>query len=382
MTTEAKIDEMIAACRQWLAANDYKYIECNYVPPRFFTKNHKINVLLRTFFRLYPYNLRSRKDIVRSPDTPQSCVAMLKAFALDESSRDVTEKLLERIKSLRSSKTKDFALRQGIKIAINLYEDGGDDPTPLNTVWFGETLLTLEGIDEEYRRETLLSICSYLINELGFADYGERGIYFYYGHRLKDLIYNASAIISSFLIKVGAKYDDESLIAHGRRGLTFIMESQNEDGSWFYYGPPLKKAIDGFHQSYILKALMEAQDVMPLGLEEAIDKGVKFYLTQFDIKGDVAKPHRYEKQYNPKNTWIFQKVDGRDVSEAILFFSLYKPDREMVDRLVNYMYKSLYVKSKQRLLPEIFVYGRNHNDYIEFYGWYLHALMAAKKAII
>ena len=74
------------------------------------------------------------------PITPQSTVALLKAYSI-VGNKVILEKLYKRALDLRSPKTKYFALKQGIKISINLYENSADDPTPLNTVWFGRFLL-------------------------------------------------------------------------------------------------------------------------------------------------------------------------------------------------------------------------------------------------
>lgn len=378
-STVEKIGRMTAAAEQWLHAHRYHYMECNYVPARFFTKNRRANLLLRTFFRLCPFNLRSKKDIAASPFTPHATVAMLKAFAMTGKS-DVVKELLDRsLRHLKSPATKAFSLRQGIRIAVNLYEDSGDDPTPLNTVLFGEYLLSDTCLDRSERERILLSICDYLINELGYRDFGAEGIYFYYGHNLTDIIYNASAIISSFLIKCGCEFGRPEFTGLGRRGLEFIVRSQNPDGSWYYYGPPLKKAIDGFHQSYILRALIEAEGISGINLRECIERGTEFYKTQFAESGSYLIPQRYDKRFNPKNTWLLQQIDGRDMTEALTFFSLYEKDERRVEKLVNYMYDKLYRKDG-RFVPEIFIYGRNRNDYIEFYAWYLHALLCVRNS--
>lgn len=373
-----RIDRMIEAAERWLEAHEYHYIECNYVPPRFFTRYRKLNMLLRTAFRLLPFNLRSKKDIARSPYTPHETVASLAACGAGGNAQAgalLTRRVLER---LRSPLSRDFALRQGIRISISLYEDSGDDPTPLNTVFFGNYLLDHSTPDEDTRREVLLSICRYLTHELGYEDHSDDGIYFFYGHHLKDVIYNASAIISSFLIRTGIACGVDEYVELGKRGITYIVKNQNPDGSWYYYGPPHRKAIDGFHQSYILKALIDVEDAAVDGLAECIDKGVEFYRSQFTETEKYLIPQRYDKRFNPGNTWIFQRIDGRDLSEAISFFSVYRPDEQRVEKLVNYMYDHIFSPESGRLAPEIFIYGKNRNDYIEFYAWYLHALYCAR----
>ena len=84
MSIIEKTDEMIAAVENWLQSQNYSFIECNHVPDRLFGKNPKFNALLRTFFRLFPYNFRNmtRPESGLYPLTPQCLVAMLKAFAI------------------------------------------------------------------------------------------------------------------------------------------------------------------------------------------------------------------------------------------------------------------------------------------------------------
>lgn len=374
-------DEMIAALQKWLQSQDYNYIECNHVPERLFVRNRKINMLLRTFFRLCPYNLRSMKRPKDGlfPLAPQSNVALLKAYAVSND-KEVIERLYKRVLSLRSPKTKNFALRQGIKIAINLYENSADDPTPLNTVWFGQFLLDEHSgvIGETEKKELLCSIATYLVEESGYIDHGRQGIYFYYGPTLKKEVYNASAIISAFLIKLGIKYENKSYVEFGQRGIGYICNKQNKDGSWFYAGGPEHSTIDCFHQSYILQAICSVNEYLSFDASEAINKGIAYYRTLFIGDRGYIRPVRYDKRYTPRNTWLFVKVDGRDVAEALIFFTKYAPDREMVQNLLRYAYDKFYDKKKGYIIPEIFIYGKNRIPYIEFQAWFLYAFQIVK----
>lgn len=88
---------------------------------------------------------------------------------------------------------------------------------------------------------------------------------------------------------------------------------------------------------------------------------------------------RYDKRYMPHNTWLFVKVDGRDVAEALVFFTKYVPDKEMVQKLLRYTYDKFYTKKKGYMVPEIFVYGKNRIPYIEFQAWFLYAFQIVKQ---
>lgn len=361
MSIIEETDEMIAAVENWLQSQDYSFIECNYVPSRLFGKNPKFNALLRAFFRLSPYNFRNmtRPESGLYPLTPQCLVAMLKAFAISKN-REVITKLYQRTLALRSPKSRNFALKQGIRIAINLYENSEEDPTPLNTVWFGQFLLDEQSrvIPEQEKKELLLSIAAYLTEELGYADHKEQGVYFYYGPTLKKEVYNASAIISAFLIRLGIKYSISEYIELGQRGIRYICGKQNKDGSWFYAGKPERPTVDSFHQSYILQTVCSVKDYLPFNIAEVIAKGTEFYKTLFIEERGYLRPMRYDKRYIPHNTWLFVKVDGRDVAEALVFFTKYAPDKEMVQKLLRYTYDKFYTKKKGYMVPEIFVYGK------------------------
>ena len=376
-----KVDEMISSLESWLQSNDYNYIECNYVPDKFWLNNKKWNVILRTFFRLCPYNLRNICSSSNGmlPITPQSTVALLKAYSI-VGNKVILEKLYKRALDLRSPKTKYFALKQGIKISINLYENSADDPTPLNTVWFGRFLLDEHSglIPEKEKKYILFSIVNYLLEELGYADHQEDGVYFYYGPTLKKEIYNASAIISAFLIDFGIRYGDDKSIDLGTRGIKYICTKQNEDGSWFYAGSPERPTIDCFHQSYILQAIYSVKDEISLDISRCIEKGLAFYRTLFFKVKNGIRPIRYDKRYTPHNTWLFVKTDGRDIAEALVFFSKYVYDEKIIEGLLEYMYNVFYSKKNGYMYPELFIYGKNKIPYIEFQAWFLYALQIVK----
>lgn len=379
---EARVEEMICSLEHWFSQRDYRYIECNHVPESLFGKNPKVNMLLRTVYRLSPINFRPQASIDTCPLTPQTQVALLKAYNLSRHMR-IVRYLYGRISELISPKTKHFALKQGIRISINLYENSPETPTPLNTVWFGQFLLDAdEHIIPKAQKERLLqSICRYLVEELGYQDYREQGVYFYYGPTLTKVIYNASALISAFLLRVGHLYGIEEYSDLGFRGIWYIVNNQNEDGSWFYAAPPERSSIDCFHQSYVLQALHSAKEFCPKLVSDAIRRGEHYYRSMFVRKGNYIIPTRYDKRFVPRNTWLFQKLDGRDIGEALIYFSHYNYNKEMLEGLINYLYERMYLPKKGYIAPEIFIYGRNTIPYSEFQAWYLYALSVVRSII-
>ena len=379
MKEDYKVNQMILGLTNWLKLVDYTYCECNYVPEYLFTKNEKINALIRNFFRLIPFNLRLTNKTCQIPLTPQSNVALLKAFAMTKEN-NIIQLLYQRVLNLQSPKTKFFALKQGMRISVRLYENSADDPTPLNTVWFGQFLLEEQsGIISEVEKERLLvSIADYLIYELGYVDHGDDGVYFYYGPTLKKEIYNASAVISAFLIKVGKKYSCNLYTELGRKGIRYITKKQNADGSWFYAGFPERKTIDCFHQSYVLQSLLSVKNDLDFNIDKVLNSGINYYYKMFRRKGNYIIPIRYDKRFIPHNTWLFVKVDGRDIAEALVFFSKYHYDEDMLNSLITYLYDKFYNKKKGFFSPELFIYGKNKIPYLEFQAWFLYSLYVVK----
>ena len=371
----AKAAAMIGGIGRWLESQDYNYIECNHVPEHLFTHNRRVNTLLRTFFRLCPVNMRRmrRPQSGLYPLTPQSNVAMLRACMLTGDTA-AADKLLRRLLELRSPKTRNFALRQGIRIAISIYENSADDPSPLNTAWFGHLLLDMPpaSLAEDELASLLGSIARYFVSESGYDDHGRRGVYFRYGPTVQKEIYNASAVISAFLLKFGTRFGDELCMSLGQRGIGYICNVQNPDGSWFY-AEGAAPAVDNFHQSYILQALCESQPLLPFDIGQNIRRGTEYYRGLFVTDGDCLRPLRYDRRYTPRNTWLLQHVDGRDVAEAIILFSKYRPEEATAARLVNYAYDKLFNRRRGYMYPEILLYGKNRIPYIEFQGWYLCA---------
>jgi len=377
MTEYKKLEIMIKGLKKWLSENDYNYFQCNDVPPALFTKSHTINVFLRTFFRLCPINFRCNKNI---PFTPQGVVSLLMAYLKIDDIK-VINLLFSRALKLRSQKSNNFSLKQGTRIAVNMYENSEEDPTPLNTVWFGQALLSdsKDRLNPKQKEDILKSIADYLTDELGYEDHGPEGIYFYYGYNFKKEIINASAQISSFLIETGHRYNCPKYIELGERGILYVLKKQNDDGSWYYASKPDRSTIDNFHQGYILKALLSCRSLLSFDISESIDKSLNYYKTKlFYNKKDELIPVRYDKRYTPLNTWLFQKADTRDISTALEIFSLYYIDKENIKGLIKYTYNNLFDKRKNTIACEKGLFWTNKIPYLEFEGWMLYSFILVK----
>jgi hypothetical protein len=101
-----------------------------------------------------------------------------------------------------------------------------------------------------------------------------------------------SAAYRSFLLTNASQLfgrDDYRTIAE--RNLRFVLESQNDDGSWFYAVDGVRDFVDHFHTCFVMKALAKIHAMT--GDEatlQALARGVDYYLANlFEVDG-LPKP--------------------------------------------------------------------------------------------
>lgn len=95
-------------------------------------------------------------------------------------------------------------------------------------------------------------------------------------------IHNANMLGASLLSRVGALLADDRYLSLSRQAMSFSLERQNKNGSWFYGEGKRLRWVDSFHSGYSLAALAIYLDSNPL--KEAIaayEAGVSYYLKTF-----------------------------------------------------------------------------------------------------
>jgi hypothetical protein len=104
-------------------------------------------------------------------------------------------------------------------------------------------------------------------------------------------VINASAYRAFLLMRAGTDFSDERYLSVANRNLNFVIESQNDNGSWYYSTDGKRDFVDHFHTCFVLKALakIEAIAANP-ACTRAIERGVSYYVHNlFDEQG-LPKP--------------------------------------------------------------------------------------------
>src|SRR5438876_814538 len=96
----------------------------------------------------------------------------------------------------------------------------------------------------------------------------------------------------AFLLTSASRvFSNEDYWRIAKRNLNFILENQNQDGSWYYAVDGVRDFIDHYHTCFVMKALAKIHTLTgDESCKEALSKAVKYYLANlFDEEG-LPKP--------------------------------------------------------------------------------------------
>jgi hypothetical protein len=104
-------------------------------------------------------------------------------------------------------------------------------------------------------------------------------------------VVNANAYRAFLLTSAAHDFSDEAYWRVAERNLNFVLEAQNQDGSWPYAKDGKRHFIDHFHTCFVLKALAKIEALRGhSGCAESIKRGVAYYTEHlFDERG-LPKP--------------------------------------------------------------------------------------------
>ena len=100
-------------------------------------------------------------------------------------------------------------------------------------------------------------------------------------------VINASAYRAFVLTRASLDFSNSDYRRIAERNMRFVLESQNEDGSWYYSMDGQRDFIDHFHTCFVLKALSKIEALTgDADCNRAIERGVAYYVQNlFDANG-------------------------------------------------------------------------------------------------
>mgnify|MGYP001308319927 CR=1 FL=1 len=145
--------------------------------------------------------------------------------------------------------------------------------------------------------ELCKSASKFVLNDLKRTYEGET-FCFSYSPFDQQQVFNASMKGVRLLSQVYSVTKDEEFRLAAQQAVRFVVNHQNDDGSWFYANRSTSKWVDNYHTGYVLDCLKEyincTGDNTP---KENLSRGFNYYKNNFFEKG--YQPKFYEKSFYP-----------------------------------------------------------------------------------
>jgi len=147
----------------------------------------------------------------------------------------------------------------------------------------------------------------------------------------KQMVFNASMKGVRLLAQVYSITKDKALIETARNAVEFVMQHQNEDGSWYYSLAESGKFIDNYHTGYILDCLDEYRlHTGDNSYNSRIQKGFEFYKNNF-FEADGCPKFYHNKKYPTDCTAAAQSI------LTLVRFGQEKTARQIAEYMIKHM---------------------------------------------
>src|SRR4029079_9812320 len=93
------------------------------------------------------------------------------------------------------------------------------------------------------------------------------------------------------LTKAALDFSEDRYRRQAEKNLYFVIESQNEDGSWYYAMDGKRSFVDHFHTCFVMKALAKIEALTGnRDCTSAIERGVAYYTENLFDEKRIPKP--------------------------------------------------------------------------------------------
>lgn len=141
-------------------------------------------------------------------------------------------------------------------------------------------------------------------------------------------VLNASLFAAAFFAQWGSMHQSDKHIELARKAAAYVIDQQNEDGSFYYWGNEPPTPIDHFHTGFVLRHLDTIRRQLDdNSIETPLARAHEFYLAElFDADG-VPK-------HTPDSRF---PINIHSVAEALLCLSMLNGPTDWSQRAANVM---------------------------------------------
>jgi polysaccharide biosynthesis protein VpsJ len=171
-------------------------------------------------------------------------------------------------------------------------------PTIVWTGLIGHAFMDVyESVKEQQYLEVAKSACDFIIDELGWMDFGDAVCLRYYPNATND-IHNSNMIGASLLARVNSFVPNARHMDLADKAVNFTVRDQMPTGAWNYGVSPKWHWVDSFHTAYVLESL-ECY-IRHSGAEryaKSLGLGYDFFVNTFF--GEDGTPRYYDYKTSP-----------------------------------------------------------------------------------
>jgi hypothetical protein len=174
-------------------------------------------------------------------------------------------------------------------------------PTVVPTAFAARALIEAAwAFDEQAYLDTARSICDFILRDLPRSVETDTEVCFSYRPRSETLIYNASLLAAETLAAVGALTGEAELREWSVRAARYVVNQQQQDGSWAYGAAANQGWVDNFHTAFVLTSLNKVakhcEAAQTVEFEKALKRGYEFWRTRFFLADGWPK-YYHDKLY-------------------------------------------------------------------------------------
>ena len=283
--------------------------------------------------------------------------AILNDILPDEYPKEIIDKLCSIIWKQRTKVSKNPSWSSGFKWRTSTgHTIEKDESSSLVTALVGLAYLDAYRVcgDIKYK-ERANKIGEYFVHENGYEIYPDRTICFYYTPKMREPITNASAFTALFLksLSIITKQNDAARLSE--RAFSFIINNQQNDGSWFYFPDSQWKTniIDNYHTGFVLEALLEGLNMQyNREMDLCLKRGLRFYASFFKKSG--------QPKFNVRKEY---PIDIHDAAQGIVVYSLaqrtYNSGGQIADQIRKFV--NIHMKRRnKRYISRIYRLGKSN----------------------
>lgn len=158
------------------------------------------------------------------------------------------------------------------------------------------------------------------------------GLFCYsYSPRDNQVVFNATMKGARLLAQIYSLTKDQNLLKEACKTVQFVINNQQENGSWFYSLGDGRLWIDNYHTCYILDSLYTYIKLTgDRTFEKNLEKGIDFYVSNFFEKKEI--PKYYHNSLYP--------IDTTAAAASIITLTRFNYF-ELAENIIYYMIKEM-----------------------------------------